>query len=156
MTKAQANAIRHRKNQDLEAFAAKLLSKHPAKLAKFQKAMKKKASDASIVSRWRKAGIKQASMPNYERMFADQEGRCAICDMPEPTGRRLALDHDHVTGEIRELLCTSCNFRVGAIESGYREDPEVLMNLVGYLNKYSRGRFFFQLTQVNKDPDLDD
>jgi hypothetical protein len=45
----------------------------------------------------------------YRWMLANQAGRCFICGgFPSPS-RRLALDHDHMTGEPRGLLCDGCN-----------------------------------------------
>jgi hypothetical protein len=45
----------------------------------------------------------------YRAMLAQQDGRCFTCGgFPSPS-RRLALDHDHVTGEPRGLLCDGCN-----------------------------------------------
>jgi hypothetical protein len=44
----------------------------------------------------------------YERLLAAQGGGCAICDHP-PRTRRLHVDHDHKTGEVRGLLCHRCN-----------------------------------------------
>ena len=59
-------------------------------------------------------GISQAA---FERMLAVQQCRCAIC------GRDLAppcVDHDHLTGAIRGLLCGSCNRGLGH----FQDDPE--------------------------------
>lgn len=52
---------------------------------------------------------------DYMMLFEGQNGRCAICNS---TGgvRRLAIDHDHVTGTIRGLLCGSCNTKLGFYE----------------------------------------
>jgi hypothetical protein len=44
----------------------------------------------------------------YLELLELQDGRCAIC-LTRPRNRRLAVDHDHDTGEIRGLLCTRCN-----------------------------------------------
>lgn len=54
----------------------------------------------------------------YQEMLDVQAGRCAICEK-RPRVRRLAVDHDHETGEVRGLLCTRCNHKVlgGAGES---------------------------------------
>lgn len=53
----------------------------------------------------------------YESMHKLQGGVCKICGRPEPaSGRRLAVDHDHRTGEVRGLLCTKCNTTVGWVE----------------------------------------
>jgi hypothetical protein len=61
----------------------------------------------------------------YANMLSQQNGRCAICGgSPRPTdrGQRLQVDHDHRTGMVRQLLCSSCNYMIG--HSGER--PEVL------------------------------
>lgn len=65
----------------------------------------------------------------YETMLADQGGVCVICGRL-PDKKRLAVDHDHETGEVRGLLCQHCNLCLGYA----REDIEVLKNLIVYLN----------------------
>jgi len=44
----------------------------------------------------------------YERLLAAQGGHCALC-ANTPKTRRLHVDHDHRTGEVRGLLCYVCN-----------------------------------------------
>lgn len=44
----------------------------------------------------------------YDRLLAEQGGRCAIC-RARPKSKRLAVDHDHKTGAVRGLLCSRCN-----------------------------------------------
>lgn len=46
-------------------------------------------------------------------MRAAQEGRCAICDCE----RELVIDHCHVSGRVRALVCTACNNGLGWIEN---------------------------------------
>lgn len=41
---------------------------------------------------------------DYAQMLAAQGGVCAICGM-RPAGKDLAVDHNHVTGAVRGLLC---------------------------------------------------
>ena len=58
----------------------------------------------------------------YSIMFNTQEGKCAICGTL-PGKRRLSIDHDHETGRVRCLLCTTCNkLRMGmnTLESAKR------------------------------------
>jgi hypothetical protein len=54
---------------------------------------------------------------DYDRLFKAQGGRCFICRR-KPRTLRLAVDHDHVTGEVRGLLCANnengCNRAVVA------------------------------------------
>jgi len=45
---------------------------------------------------------------HYEALLKEQGGGCAICGR-EPKTRRLDMDHDHHTMEIRGLLCVRCN-----------------------------------------------
>jgi len=50
----------------------------------------------------------------YDRMLAGQNGCCAICGKHHTEFRwGLCVDHDHDTGNIRGLLCTGCNARLG-------------------------------------------
>lgn len=44
----------------------------------------------------------------YELLLKYQDGKCGIC-RAKPRTRKLAVDHDHVTGNIRGLLCSRCN-----------------------------------------------
>jgi len=68
----------------------------------------------------------------YEAMVARQGGRCAIChENPRPVRGciRLHVDHDHVTGKVRGLLCQLCNLALGK----FRDDPRRLMSAIHYL-----------------------
>jgi hypothetical protein len=49
----------------------------------------------------------------YAAMLGHQGGRCALCPS-EPKTRRLHVDHDHDTGEVRGLLCHRCNRALAA------------------------------------------
>ena len=66
---------------------------------------------------------------DYERLFRDQGGRCAICTrIPDIVGT-LQVDHDHDTGEVRALLCRDCNLMIGFA----RECPDALVRAATYL-----------------------
>jgi Recombination endonuclease VII len=51
----------------------------------------------------------------YPELFEAQGGVCAICGKP-PGERALHVDHDHETGQVRGLLCYSCNTKLGWLE----------------------------------------
>jgi hypothetical protein len=56
---------------------------------------------------------------DYNRMFAEQLGRCAICQCEPNRGKKTEhfdVDHDHGTGVVRGLLCRRCNALVGYVE----------------------------------------
>ena len=66
------------------------------------------------------------SWENYEKMYLDQLGLCFLCDeggdLRLPNGRpRLLLDHHHASGQVRKLLCNTCNWRVGMLETASAE-----------------------------------
>ena len=48
----------------------------------------------------------------WETMFYLQQGGCAICGRKDSGKRNLSVDHDHVTGKVRGLLCQTCNAHV--------------------------------------------
>lgn len=69
----------------------------------------------------------------YEQMLADQNGTCAICPRTSSgKGRPLDVDHDHVTGKARGLLCSRCNRGI----SFFLDDPELLRSAIAYLEMY--------------------
>lgn len=52
-------------------------------------------------------------------MVETQRGLCAICGKPPSITRThwtLVVDHDHVTGKVRGLLCRKCNADLGIFE----------------------------------------
>jgi hypothetical protein len=70
----------------------------------------------------------------YEEMLSEQNGGCAICGITEATnGRRLAVDHDHQTGEVRGLLCNNCNVAVGIIENSKLKGSDLIGAIYNYL-----------------------
>jgi len=61
-------------------------------------------------------GIDQAA---YDALMLRQGGKCALCkcelveDLPKSSLRQINIDHDHETGAVRGLLCSSCNVGLG-------------------------------------------
>ncbi len=49
------------------------------------------------------------TLEEYQALLLAQGGVCAVCEKPQKSGRKLAVDHDHETGLVRGLLCQSCN-----------------------------------------------
>jgi hypothetical protein len=72
------------------------------------------------------------SEETYEAMLAAQGGGCAICASPRGK-RRLAVDHCHVTGKVRALLCHACNVGIGH----FRDDPALVARALDYLRTHS-------------------
>lgn len=79
----------------------------------------------------RRYGITRA---DYDRLMANQEGRCAICGrVPEGDSAypRLCVDHEHGTGVIRGLLCDPCNRGLG----DFGDNAEWLRRAAAYLER---------------------
>jgi hypothetical protein len=75
---------------------------------------------------------------DYERMLAEQGGRCAICasDKPGPGRKKyFSVDHDHATNKVRALLCDPCNNGLGR----FKDDPELLARAIAYLKHHGIG-----------------
>ena len=74
------------------------------------------------------------SSEQYLKMFSDQNNQCAICSKHNGNtrGTKLYVDHNHITGKVRELLCSGCNIAIASIESN-----KVSMYL-DYLKKHDK------------------
>ena len=85
------------------------------------------ASAASHASRTKAAfGL---TPEDYATLLARQGGVCAIC-VQRPVSKRLAVDHDHNTGEIRGLLCSRCNWE---LLPALHHSMEIALRAVSYL-----------------------
>lgn len=79
------------------------------------------------------------TLEDYNELLQRQGGHCATCDRtPEENEGRgkaagksimLAVDHNHVTGEVRGLLCWWCNLALGYLQ----DDPDRAERIVDYL-----------------------
>lgn len=75
------------------------------------------------------------SVEEYDAMLLAQDGKCAICGKEDSGSikkgvlRRMYVDHDHITGIVRGLLCERCNLVLGNIH----DDIEIARNIILYL-----------------------
>ena len=70
------------------------------------------------------------TLDEYNCIFEYQKKCCAICKKPVPKGgKRLAVDHCHITGKVRGLLCMSCNRALGK----FRDLDELVINAGEYV-----------------------
>jgi len=81
------------------------------------------------------------SKTQYETLLLKQDNRCAICNKTETVKqskngpvRHLAIDHDHISGKVRGLLCYVCNTTLGRIN----EDTSILENMIQYLRNHEK------------------
>lgn len=74
---------------------------------------------------WSRRALYGMDPGDFDLMVAAQSGVCAICAKP----RRLHVDHDHETGNVRGLLCSNCNTALGLLG----EEVDVLIAALAYL-----------------------
>jgi len=65
----------------------------------------------------------------YSELLQQQQGVCAICKGVNKGGKRLYVDHCHITGKVRGLLCRNCNTMLG----NARDDIYRLKAAIKYL-----------------------
>jgi hypothetical protein len=78
-------------------------------------------------SRLEKHGLSQE---DYEAMLAQQHGACGICE--NPFQRTPCIDHCHVTGLVRGLLCNNCNLAIGNLQ----DNPSFAYRAGAYLERW--------------------
>ena len=80
------------------------------------------------------------SVAEYDAMAGQQNNLCAICGEPETFIHkaskeiaRLAVDHCHITGQIRKLLCKRCNTGLGL----FKDNLAILSSVIVYLKEHN-------------------
>lgn len=66
---------------------------------------------------------------DYDSMIESQANACAICF----TGFKATpnIDHSHLTGRVRGLLCWRCNATLGKVS----DNPDILIAMANYLKE---------------------
>lgn len=68
------------------------------------------------------------TIEDYDALLKDAGGACWICG-GGTSKRHFAVDHDHKTGEVRGVLCATCNKTLGK----FRDNPERFDKAADYL-----------------------
>lgn len=73
------------------------------------------------------------TLDDYYQMLDKQNGGCAICGNKKPSNRTeyFAVDHCHITGKVRGLLCTKCNRGLGL----FNDNISNLQTAITYLKE---------------------
>lgn len=69
------------------------------------------------------------TVEEFEALLLAQAGVCAICSQPSRSAKPLCVDHCHVTGRVRGLLCQHCNTAIGMME----DSTDRLKKAIAYL-----------------------
>lgn len=96
------------------------------KTREWYKLNKDKAKDTRFKKKY------NISLEDWDHMFEVQGGRCAICKTHQADlEKSLCVDHDHDTGEVRGLLCHTCNRALGLL----KDRKDILLAAVEYLDE---------------------
>ena len=76
------------------------------------------------------------TLDQYEEYQKNQKNTCAICGKEETATnqygiKKLAVDHNHLTGEVRGLLCAKCNMALGLLN----EDITIMSKMITYISE---------------------
>lgn len=76
------------------------------------------------------------TVKEYDSMIVNQNNACAICHTPFDVSGVFSpcVDHDHITGLIRGLLCSHCNLGIGLFE----DSPTLLRFAAKYITKHTQ------------------
>lgn len=76
------------------------------------------------------------SLEDVKAMAEKQNNCCAICGThaDNTPKKKLNVDHSHVTGKVRKLLCHHCNVTLGLI----KEDRTILARMDQYLKDHDQ------------------
>jgi len=90
------------------------------------------ARDSVVSKKYKLKKLFNLEYDVYLNMLKTQKYRCAICNVEESKlNRKLHVDHCHITGKIRGLLCGNCNRALGYI----KDNVKSLSKAIVYLNK---------------------
>jgi hypothetical protein len=85
---------------------------------------------------WREGQLKRhygLTIEQYDDILSKQNGKCAICGTDScSTGKQMAVDHNHETGEIRGILCAACNIGIGMM----KDDVSLIRKALTYLERF--------------------
>lgn len=99
---------------------------------------KRKIREERYKPSWRRYHLKKnygITPDEWNDMLIQQDGRCAICsrDFSEINKKHIHVDHNHMTGAIRQMLCHKCNQGIGS----FNEDVSLLRAAVQYIQRWS-------------------
>ena len=80
---------------------------------------------------WRRANVKRygITLEQFDALLAAQKYRCACCGTKKPGAKGWHIDHDHDTGQVRGILCGSCNGGLGL----FNDSPKRLRAALHYV-----------------------
>lgn len=105
-------------------------TKQVARVMAWQKAQKKTPEGRRRIESWRIKTRYGISIDERDSLLTLQGNRCAIC-LTAISFPSAAIDHDHVTGRVRGILCHSCNMALGL----FKDNSVNLLSALKYIDQ---------------------
>ncbi len=90
-----------------------------------------RASNITAGKRYRVKKLYGVTVEDVKQLCINQNNKCAICSDDFVDTHLTQIDHCHVTGKVRGLLCINCNWLLGKS----RDNPELLRAAAKYLER---------------------
>ena len=72
------------------------------------------------------------TLEDFNKIYTEQKGCCWICGISQlELDKPLSVDHDHLTGKVRGLLCNNHNIALGL----FKDNIDLLEKAIEYLKK---------------------
>jgi len=128
-------------NKPLKDFSKNKNSKdgyhHYCKKCKNDDGRERYKTDVKYRERIRNSALKRKYNISYDEFlikFNSQNGKCGICEKELFLDKQnTCVDHNHVTGEVRDVLCSRCNNLVGLSD----ENVNLLKKVILYIETYN-------------------
>jgi len=122
---------REQNKEKIQAYGKEYRQRTKLERREYRQSNKDKINDVILKFKY---GI---SLEKHNSMLALQNGVCKICHQPEIRklhGKitKISVDHDHLTGRVRGLLCSRCNLIIGKC----KDDPILLRKAAEYLENH--------------------
>ena len=145
MTKNQRNKnYYHRHKQRMRDDARTRYHRDPKKAAAYKRKWRKEHPEEykAYMRKWRlenpekfKSHLRKCNHGVteewYQNKLATQDNKCAICR--QPFVKTPHIDHCHVTGKNRDLLCADCNLGLGR----FKDNEMFLLSAIQYLRRHN-------------------
>lgn len=112
---------------------------HPA-VVYCSKNCKSRAANARTVERYAARGVRPDNYDakkrkDYKIFLLASTNQCPICKLNFDSLdlKQIHVDHDHLTGALRDILCSSCNQGLG----NFKDNIELLEAAIEYLRKWN-------------------
>ena len=102
-----------KRKEKLDAYKKEWIDKNPDKPAEYSKKYNDKTKEKR--QKWQRHYLYGLTHEQFEAMLTEQDNKCALCSRSFIEAK-IFVDHCHSVGNVRGLLCPSCNTALGLIK----------------------------------------